>query len=254
MQSLTDTILQTIQQHAEWAWVIVFMIAFLESMAIIGLFIPGWVLLVGVGTMIGAGVLEFPPIVVSAYLGAVIGEYLSYFLGYYYHEKIARWPIVAKRQQLLEQSKALFEKYGAYGVFFGRFIGPARAVIPLIAGISEMPKRTFALVNLTSGLFWAPLYIIPGILIGAAVEMDQEQAAGLLFIVFILTILAWALFRQTKLLVQVMQKQKNRNIYFAALNAFLIAAVLLTSLTIAIQSSYYEFFVEILGILNQRIW
>ena len=54
MQSLTEAILQTIQQHAEWAWFIVFLIAFLESLAIIGILVPGWVLLVGVGTMIEA--------------------------------------------------------------------------------------------------------------------------------------------------------------------------------------------------------
>lgn len=254
MQSLTDSILHAIQQNAEWAWFIVFVIAFLESMAIIGLFMPGWVLLVGVGTMIGADVLEFPPIVVSAYAGAVIGEYLSFHLGYHYHQQITQWPIVAKRENLLNQSKALFEKYGAYGVFIGRFIGPARAVIPLIAGISQMPKRTFIWVNLTSGILWAPLYLIPGLLVGAAVDLDKEEALGLLFIVFILAMITWAATNQIKRALLVLQKKQQGSLCFAMLNSVLMIAVLVVCLVITSKSSYFDFFLQIMLVLNQRLF
>jgi membrane protein DedA with SNARE-associated domain len=254
MQSVTDAILQTIQQHAEWAWAIVFLIAFLESMAIIGLFMPGWVLLVGVGTMIGADILEFSPIVVSAYLGAVIGEYISFHLGYHYHEQITRWPIVAKREHLLQQSKEMFEKYGAYGVFIGRFIGPARAVIPLIAGISQMPKRTFMWVNFTSGILWAPLYLIPGILVGAAVDLDKEDSLGLLFIILVLAAIAWGAVRQVKRTVLTLQEKERRNRYYALLNSGLIIAVFTVCLVITVRSSYYDFFLEILSVINQRLF
>ncbi|MCF6193114.1 MAG: DedA family protein, partial [Kangiellaceae bacterium] len=168
MQAFAESILATIQQHSEWAWLIVFIIAFAESMAIIGLLIPGWALLLGVGTLIGTDVLEFLPIVISAYFGAVIGEYLSFYVGYHYHDQILKWRFVATHQKLIDRTRDFFEKHGAMGVFIGRFIGPIRAVIPLIAGVAEMPKRTFFWVNLTSGLIWAPLYLIPGILVGVA--------------------------------------------------------------------------------------
>ncbi len=253
MQSITDSILQAIQQNAEWAWVIVFVIAFLESMAIIGLFIPGWVLLVGVGTMIGAGVLDFPPIVVSAYLGAVIGEYLSFYLGFHYHQQITQWPIVAKRKHLLKQSQDLFEKYGAYGVFIGRFIGPARAVIPLIAGISQMPKKIFVWVNLTSGLLWAPLYLIPGLFVGAAVELNRQESLEFLFVVFVLLLIGWAVVGQIKRTIQVLLKKSDRNLYFALLNSCLILTVFIVSLIVVLQSSYYDFLLNIMLVVGQRL-
>ncbi len=254
MQTFTQSILQIIQQNAEWAWLIVFLIAFIESLAILGLFMPGWVLLVGIGTMIGADILEFFPVVVAAYFGAVIGEYLSYYAGYHYHENILSWPFVAKRQRLIEQSKIFFKKHGAVGVFFGRFIGPVRAVIPLIAGISEMPKRTFFWVNLTSGLIWAPLYLIPGILIGAAANLEQEIAFSLLFIFLVIGLVGWMAVNQTKKSIKVIRGELDVNRQFLAINLVLVWAVFVVLVSILIKSTYWEFLKNIFAIVGSKIF
>lgn len=254
MQTLTDTVLQAIQQNAEWAWLIVFVIAFVESLAIFGIFMPGWVLLVGVGTLIGADALEFWPIVISAYFGAVIGEYLSFYVGQRYRDQVMHWRLVKKHQNLLERSKLFFEKYGAAGVFFGRFVGPVRAVIPLIAGILEMPKRTFFWVNLTSGLIWAPLYLIPGILIGAAFELDKETSAMLLFILLMLSAVLWMAVRQTRLCYTIYNGEQKRSLHFGVTNVLLAWSILAVSLFLLIESRYYDFLTEILTILWQRLF
>ncbi|MBV1908173.1 MAG: DedA family protein [Kangiellaceae bacterium] len=253
MQSLTEAILQTIQQHAEWAWFIVFLIAFLESLAIIGILVPGWVLLVGVGTMIGADVLDFAPIVISAYLGAIIGEYLSFYVGFHYHEKILAWKIVAKQQRLIERSKEFFEKHGAWGVFIGRFIGPVRAVIPLVAGISEMPKRTFMWVNLSSGLIWAPFYLLPGILVGAAFELDQDVAMTLLFLLAVIGCVLWMAVRQSKRVYRIHTRQEARNLSFAITNSLLSWGIFIVCVSLLIKSSYFDFLISILVLFSQRI-
>ena len=137
---MIESILEFIKQNSEFAWAVIFVVAFLESMAIVGLLVPGWVLLVAVGTLVGADVLSFYPIVFSAYLGAVIGEYISFHFGYHYHEKILSWQFVAKHKNLIRLCRRFFHRHGVGGVFIGRFFGPTRAVIPLVAGISEMNK------------------------------------------------------------------------------------------------------------------
>ena len=209
MQSIVDTVLLQIQHHAEWAWLIVFLIAFIESIAIVGLVLPGWALLLGVGTLIGTDVLDFYPTVLAAYFGAVLGEYLSFWLGYRYHDSILGWRWVAKHQVLIERSRSFFDKHGALGVFVGRFIGPVRAVIPLIAGISEMRKKTFFWVNIISGLLWAPFYLIPGILVGAAFELDQETNNMLLFFLVVCGILVWMAFNKTRRWLAIISDEKN---------------------------------------------
>ncbi len=253
MQALAESILATIQYHSEWAWLIVFIIAFAESMAIIGLLIPGWVLLLGIGTLIGTDVLDFFPIMISAYFGAVIGEYLSFYVGYHYHEQILKWKFVTKHQQLIERSRAFFDKHGAAGVFIGRFIGPVRAVIPLVAGISEMPKRTFFWVNLTSGLIWAPLYLIPGILVGAAFNLEKEISSALIIILLVLALVLWMAIKQSRLLHKVMTKQIQRSRNFAMFNAVLAWIVFGVSLMIFTQSQYFPHIQGILQVLQSKV-
>jgi membrane protein DedA with SNARE-associated domain len=254
MQTFTGSVLHTIQQHSEWAWLIVFLIAFIESLAIFGLFMPGWFLLVGIGTMIGADILEFFPIVVSAYLGAVIGEYLSYYVGYHYHEIILRWKFVARHERLIEQSKDFFKKHGAAGVFFGRFVGPVRAIIPLVAGISEMPKRTFFWVNLTSGLIWAPLYLIPGILIGAAVNLEKEVSTSLIFVLLLISLVLWMAVNQTKKSFHIIRGELDINRQLLAINFVLVWGVFAVLILILIKSSYYDVLKDIFAVVWSKIF
>lgn len=48
------------------------------------------------------------------------------------------------------------------GVFFGRFLGPLRASVPLVAGICEMPASTFQIANIASAIVWATGILAPG--------------------------------------------------------------------------------------------
>ncbi len=253
MQTLTDSILLYIQQYSDWAWLIVFLIAFIESIAILGLFLPGWLLLVGIGTLIGTGVLSFYPTVIAAYLGAVIGEYISYFAGYYYHESILKLKLVARHQHLIEHSRLFFQKHGAAGVFFGRFFGPVRAFIPLIAGLSEMPKRTFFWVNIFSGLIWAPLYLIPGILIGAAFKVENEIALSILFIVFVYGLVIWFAVYQSKKMIEVLHGKSNANKHVSIINCFLAWIVALMVGVVFSKSAYFEVLLDILSVVLEKL-
>jgi len=254
MHAFAESLLSLVEQNAQWAWFIVFIIAFAESMAIIGLLVPGWALLLGIGVMIGTDILAFFPIVISAYFGAVIGEYLSFYVGYHYHEPILKWKYVAKHQDLIEKSRKFFEKHGAAGVFFGRFIGPIRAVIPLIAGISEMPKRTFFWVNLTSGIIWAPLYLIPGILVGATYNLNGETSTALISILVIFALVLWMTVKQTHLLYKVLNKQLERSVNFAVGNTLLAWAIFIVLLIVLKQSIYYPAIQEIFGLLRDKVF
>ncbi|WP_424679750.1 DedA family protein, partial [Escherichia coli] len=55
-----------------------------------------------------------------------------------------------------------FNRWGVWGVFIGRFFGPFRAIVPLVAGICAMPQRYFQLANLASAMIWAFGILAPG--------------------------------------------------------------------------------------------
>jgi len=79
-------------------------------------------------------------------------------------------------------------------VVVGRFIGPVRPVIPLVAGAMGMQLPLFLAVNVSSALLWSPVYILPGYLLGAAVDArfsSAELLAAAIAVVAAMTLFAW---------------------------------------------------------------
>ena len=246
---MIDNILVFIETHSEWAISIVFVIALLESLVVIGLFIPGWVLLVGIGGLIGADILNFYSIVIAAYTGAVIGEYFSYHLGYHYHQAILDLPLVKRHQKLVKYSQDFFERHGPKGVFIGRFFGPTRSFVPFIAGICEMPKSTFLWVNCVSGLLWAPLYLIPGMLVGTAINLDKEQSYFLLLTLFVIGVGVSLVYKFNKPIFSGVYKSKNMML----LKAFLAWSILIYLVIIFARSPMWALLIDILLVVWSKL-
>ena len=162
MGDLSGVILDIVRTHAILAPPIVFVLAFGESLAFISLLLPATVLLVGAGGIVSAANIGFWPIWGAAAAGAVLGDWVSYWLGFHFKEAIfGVWPL-SRHPALPAKGRAFFARWGAAGVFIGRFFGPLRCIMPLIAGICAMPMLTFQLANLTSGLLWATAVLAPG--------------------------------------------------------------------------------------------
>ena len=162
MESLTSSVVDFVRAHADIAPVIVFALAFGESLAFISLLLPATVILIAIGGLIGAAGLEFWTIWLTAALGAVAGDWVSYWFGFHYKDAIGHtWPL-SRKPELLQRGRRFFERWGAIGVFGGRFIGPLRCVMPLVAGICAMPMLPFQVTNVTSGFLWAAVVLAPG--------------------------------------------------------------------------------------------
>src|SRR3954451_19809010 len=155
MPDFVQPVLEFIRTHEGWAVPIVFLLAFGESLAFVSLLIPATVILWGIGALVGASGISFWPLWAAAAAGAGLGDWLSYWLGYHYHDRIARmWPL-SRNPDLLPRGHAIFERWGFAGVFFGRFIGPLGAAGPLGAGACQMPSLHFQIANWSSALAWA---------------------------------------------------------------------------------------------------
>ena len=63
------------------------------------------------------------PIWAAAAVGAFFGDWLSYWIGYHYQDRVAHmWPL-SRNPQLLARGHAFFERWGVLGIFIGRFFG-----------------------------------------------------------------------------------------------------------------------------------
>jgi membrane protein DedA with SNARE-associated domain len=168
MDAWAQPLLDLIKAHSDWAAAVMFITAFGESFAFVSLLFPGTTVLIAAGTLLSGGTLPYASILVSAILGAVLGDSVSYWLGRRFGGSIARiWPFTRYRE-LLPRGIEFFERHGGKSVFIGRFFGPIRAVIPLAAGVMHMPRGRFWFANVTSALVWAPMLLLAGDLAGEA--------------------------------------------------------------------------------------
>ena len=191
MEEIVNNIIEWIRANPHWAGIAVFAIAFLESLAIVGLAMPGWLLLVGVGSLIGAGTLDFWPIAFFSFAGATLGQTVSYWVGVSFKDRVHHWPWVERHQNLLHRSEDFFKKHGFAGILIGQFIGPIRAVISLIAGILDMPAKKFLLAVVIATIIWAPVYLMPGVVLGAALTFEKQQVIILVSCLVVMAVCLW---------------------------------------------------------------
>ncbi|HEX3432084.1 MAG TPA: DedA family protein [Rhizomicrobium sp.] len=151
-----------IAQHAQWTFPLIFITAFGESFVFLSLLFPGTSIMVAAGLLVPGGTLHLFPLLSGAILGATLGDTVSWWLGLRYGHLLERgWPL-SRHPELLQQARKFFERFGLASVFVGRFFGPLRATVPLLAGIARMRPLPFWLSNIGSALIWAPALLLPG--------------------------------------------------------------------------------------------
>ncbi len=187
-------IVTSLHAHPEWGSFIAFTMAFIESLAVIGTVVPGSVTMTAIGALIGTGVLPAGPTIGWAIAGAYSGDCLSYWVGRHYQDRIRRmWPFV-KYPQWLARGEAFFKAHGGKSVIIGRFTGPVRSVVPLIAGLLNMRPLRFLPVGFISAVMWAILYMLPGILLGALTsELPPSVATKFILICLGIIAIVWGI-------------------------------------------------------------
>ncbi|HET9716716.1 MAG TPA: DedA family protein [Pseudolabrys sp.] len=169
-QTAVQETVEFVRHNQAWAVPIVFALAFGESLAFISLLIPAWGALVAIGALIESSGIKFWPIWVAASLGASFGDWLSYWIGLKLERTVAHmWPL-SRHPDLIPRGEAFMKKWGVLGIFIGRFFGPLRAAVPLIAGIFEMPFWYFQIANFASAFVWAAVVLTIGDVITKAVK------------------------------------------------------------------------------------
>jgi membrane protein DedA with SNARE-associated domain len=162
IEAYAQVIIEFVRVHQVWAAPVVFVLAFGESLAFISLLLPAWAALVGIGTLIQSAGISFWPVWIAAALGAALGDWLSYWIGQKLEYRVQHiWPL-SKHPGLIDTGERFVKKWGILGIFIGRFSGPLRASVPLVAGIFEMPYWRFQFANFTSAFLWAGVLLLLG--------------------------------------------------------------------------------------------
>lgn len=175
---------QWLEANPEWLGLSIFAIACLECLAVAGILIPGTVVLFALGVLAGSGTLSLGETLLLAMAGGLLGDAISYGLGRYFHQGIRRMPVLRDHPEWLAGAEGYFQRYGVVSLLVGRYIGPLRPMLPLVAGMLDMPVVRFALVSLLAAAGWSVAYLLPGWATGAALRLPLAdgfwQAAGII--------------------------------------------------------------------------
>ena len=201
---------QWLHIHHHFAGIAAFCISFTESLAVIGSIVPGSVTMTAIGILIGSNIIPVYTIFAWAIFGAICGDSISYFIGFYLKEGTSCvWPF-NKHPKIIQTGKNFFEKHGGKSIFIGRFAGPVRAIVPIIAGIMHMPPRRYYIASIPAAILWAPIYMLPGILVGAAsLEMPPKLAAASIVFLMLVLVCTWIIVKTTVYLYE------KTHLYFA---------------------------------------
>lgn len=170
MNGWFDSLVAWIGTHPLAAGLVIFAIAFGDSLLILGAAVPSIPLLFGVGVLISLGEISGPYAVLCAALGAFVGDATSYWVGYRWGPKLRGvWPF-SRYPQLLDRGEVLFRRNSIKSVLVARFVGAIRPFVPAVAGMLRMPLRRYAPASLLAALLWAMLFLAPGWLLGHAYD------------------------------------------------------------------------------------
>ena len=187
---LTST-LAWIGENPNWAYFVIFLIAFLESLLLVGAILPGVPLLLVIGVLVAMDAFGLLPTIAWATAGSMVGGALSYGLGYRYRDALREsWPL-STVPWLVSRGDDFFRRYGTGSVVFGRFMGPVRPIVPTIAGMAGMPPVRFLTVDMVASLLWASTFILIGLVLGASMELATEVGSRMvpLLIIIVLGVL-----------------------------------------------------------------
>ena len=177
IEAYGSQLVEFVRMHQVWAAPVVFALCFAESLAFISLLVPAWAALVGIGALISAGGLNFWPIWIAGSIGAALGDWLSYWVGLKLENRVYHmWPL-SQHPDMIPVGEEFVRKWGAPAIFIGRFSGPLRATVPLIAGVFAMPYWRFQVANFSSAFVWAAVLLTLGDLTSMTIKWFYELIA-----------------------------------------------------------------------------
>jgi len=193
---MLEAILNFFLAHSDVGYIFVFFAAFLESIAFLGILVPGTVIVLFSGFLAEQWPLSFDVrvLMVLVALGCFFGAVTSYLLGRFYGPPFFSDRSFFLKRQYLVRAQQYFAAYGGKSIFSGNFLGPLRSLVPFVAGMSEMGIWRFIFWSASASAVWSFLFVGLGYFLGAsweAVELWGTRLTVFLFGLAVVIVLNW---------------------------------------------------------------
>ncbi|CAB4874425.1 unannotated protein [freshwater metagenome] len=183
-----------IAQFGQFALYAVSFIIFIETAFILTSFLPGDSLLFVLGITLAATTdfpiwVAIPLVIASAFAGSQVGYLTGRAVGPVLFERSHTWIF---NPTFVDKAHGYFDKFGPRAIILARFVPIVRALVPMLAGISKMDRRTFLVYNLMGAFIWVTGLVGIGYLLGE-VPLVADHLDTAILVVIIVTSLPFPL-------------------------------------------------------------
>lgn len=177
------SLLQIISQLGHWGYWIIFLSALLETIPLVGVFLPGYTIVIAGGFFANLGLLNLFLVMAAASVGAIAGDLAGYEIGRRYGDNFVRkyGKYFFVKEEHLEKTKKLVQTHTGKTLIIGRFNLITRAFAPFAAGLSDIPLAKFLFFNIIGGISWAVSTVLIGYIFGASYAIASKYIGRIFF-------------------------------------------------------------------------
>ncbi|WP_052742461.1 DedA family protein [Sphingomonas sp. Ag1] len=193
MHDRWSDVAELIAAHREIAGLLIGALTFLECTAVVGVLFPATATMLAIGGMVGARLLD--PIVIGppAIIGAILGGWLSFRMGRWLGPRVLYRRPFRRHRPAAARARLLFSRHGVALLLAARYYAPARATVPMVAGILNMRRSRFHIADAAAAVLWVLSLLTIGSLAAAALDEVAIGATGKLILFAAMVILTSAI-------------------------------------------------------------
>jgi membrane-associated protein len=184
------------------AYAIIAALVFGEAAVFIGFVLPGETAVLLGGFLASSSHLNIAVLCVLVVTSAILGDSVGYEVGRLFGPRVVRWRLLERHEARLARARGMLRDKGGPAIFLGRFTAFFRAVMPGLAGLSEMRYRRFLIWNALGGLIWGTGFCLVGYFAGASYEQVASKigtgSAVVIGLIVVVTLAVWDVRRRRR--------------------------------------------------------
>jgi membrane protein DedA with SNARE-associated domain len=170
----SEWLLRRLQElFRDYGYYVVFFGVLAENTLLLGLLVPGAIILILAGLSAQNGDISLPIVLALAVLATIIGDTLSYVIGRLGWTKAIQRGAMA---DMLERVRGTMESNQTWIILAYHFAGYSRVIGPTAAGIFRLRFRRWAPLDYAGAALWVLAYTLGGVLLGVfGVDFDDTK-------------------------------------------------------------------------------
>jgi len=164
-----EAIYALVDENVWEAYLVLFLIIFLETGLIVFPFLPGDGLLFSAGVIAASSDLSIMVLVPILILAAILGNHFNYKIGALIGHRIERSQRKLIQKYLIPpivKTREFYHRHGKKSIIIGRFFPVIRTYIPFFAGTVSFDFPIFKQYTIIGSVIWVPFFTLTGYFLG----------------------------------------------------------------------------------------